>query len=178
MNCKEIEILMMKFIDKDINDFENLSLKQHLKTCKNCKEEFEILKKSIEIIEIKEDITPPKDFEKLVINKIKETRPKKQLKRSNLKYIIPGFILSSMLFITLYYLIWSYFLKESKFFLMTKSFIKPFISISYKTYNAFVGLVFDFAYEYYYFLILFVVVLYGLERLISIKLKEFRGEEA
>jgi predicted anti-sigma-YlaC factor YlaD len=60
----------MKFFDKELNDIEEAQLKQHLKNCKNCSEEFNSLKEIFDIVEQDSGIEPPEDFELQVMSRI------------------------------------------------------------------------------------------------------------
>lgn len=74
MKCNESQDLMMKFFDKNINDIEEAQLKQHIKNCNKCSEEFLSLKEIFSEIEQDSVIDPPEDFELQVMSRIeKET---------------------------------------------------------------------------------------------------------
>lgn len=75
MNCNQSQDTMMKFFDKDINDIEEAQLKNHLKTCKICSEEFKSLKEIFLDIEQIPEIEPPEDFELQVMNRIEKEVP-------------------------------------------------------------------------------------------------------
>ncbi|HEX2925431.1 MAG TPA: zf-HC2 domain-containing protein [Ruminiclostridium sp.] len=74
MNCNQSQNLMMKYFDRDLNDIEEAQLKQHLKSCSNCSEEFSNFKQIFTEIEQDPEIEPPEDFELQVMDRIeKET---------------------------------------------------------------------------------------------------------
>ncbi|MDF2984793.1 MAG: hypothetical protein K0R50_303 [Eubacterium sp.] len=74
MKCNESQVLMMKFFDRNINDIEEALLKQHIRTCTKCSEEFLSLKEIFSEIEQDSAIEPPEDFELQVMSRIeKET---------------------------------------------------------------------------------------------------------
>jgi len=70
MKCNDSENYMMKFFDKEMNDIEEAKLKQHLKSCTNCSEQFVSLKDIFSDIEQSSEIEPPEDFELQVMNRI------------------------------------------------------------------------------------------------------------
>ena len=72
MRCNDSQNFMMKFLDKEINDIEEAQLKQHLKTCTNCSEEFSNLKEVFSYIEEDTAIEPPDNFEHQVMSRIKK----------------------------------------------------------------------------------------------------------
>lgn len=70
MKCVDSHNFIMKFFDKELNDIEEAQLKQHLKNCKNCSEEFNSLKEIFDIVEQDSGIEPPEDFELQVMSRI------------------------------------------------------------------------------------------------------------
>jgi predicted anti-sigma-YlaC factor YlaD len=59
MQCKQIDELMMKYLDGNISELELEQLYRHNQKCAACAEEFEILKDAIFEIEELPDIEPP-----------------------------------------------------------------------------------------------------------------------
>ncbi|MCR4436218.1 MAG: zf-HC2 domain-containing protein [Clostridiales bacterium] len=70
MNCKASQDYMMKYFDGCGNDIESAQFKQHLKTCKNCSEEFENLNEAFNFLTQDNGVEPPLDFEANVMKKI------------------------------------------------------------------------------------------------------------
>ncbi|PYG85698.1 osteopetrosis-associated transmembrane protein 1 precursor [Ruminiclostridium sufflavum DSM 19573] len=70
MRCEDFRNHIMKFFDKELNDIEEAQLKQHLKICKNCSDEFNKLKEVIDFVEQDSEIEPPEDFELQVMSRI------------------------------------------------------------------------------------------------------------
>ena len=70
MKCVDSQNFIMKFFDKELNDIEEAQLKQHLKNCKHCYEEFNGLKEIFDIVEQDSGIEPPEDFEVQVMSRI------------------------------------------------------------------------------------------------------------
>jgi predicted anti-sigma-YlaC factor YlaD len=62
--------LIMKYYDGNANDLEKAQLRQHLKTCSKCNEEFESLKEIFNCLQEDNQIEPPKDFEEQVMKKV------------------------------------------------------------------------------------------------------------
>ena len=77
MTCNNAQTLMMKYFDKNINDIEEAQLKQHIKTCNNCTQEFTSLKDIFDLVEADtcEQIVPPVDFEVRVMDRLKKEVP-------------------------------------------------------------------------------------------------------
>lgn len=73
MKCNESQNYIMRFFDKDLNDIEQAKLKQHLKNCEKCSEEFSNLQQIFTEIEQDTDfLEPPEDFELQVMNRIEK----------------------------------------------------------------------------------------------------------
>ncbi len=72
MKCVDSQNFIMKFFDRELNDIEEAQLKQHLKICKNCSEEFTSLKEIFDIVEQDSGIEPPEGFELQVMNRIEQ----------------------------------------------------------------------------------------------------------
>ncbi len=70
MKCNDSQNYMMKFFDRELNDIEEAQLKQHLKICTACSEEFVGLKEIFAVVEQNSEIEPPEDFECQVMNRI------------------------------------------------------------------------------------------------------------
>ncbi len=72
MKCSEAQNYMMRYLDKELNAFEENHLEEHIETCEICSEEFAGLKEIFAGIE--NDLTviePPEDFELQVMNRIR-----------------------------------------------------------------------------------------------------------
>ena len=72
MRCNIVQEYMMKYFDKSINDIEEGQLKQHIKMCKKCADEFYSMQDMLTEIEADtQEIEPPENFELQVMNRIK-----------------------------------------------------------------------------------------------------------
>ncbi len=73
MNCNESQNYIMRYFDRDLNDIEQAKLKQHLKNCEKCSEEFTSMQQIFtEIEQDTEFLEPPEDFELQVLNRIEK----------------------------------------------------------------------------------------------------------
>ncbi len=73
MNCNESQNYIMRYFDRDLNDIEQAMLKQHLKSCEQCSEEFSSMQQIFtEIEQDTEFLEPPEDFELQVMNRIEK----------------------------------------------------------------------------------------------------------
>lgn len=103
MKCVDSKNYIMKFFDRELNDIEEAQLKQHLKTCKDCSEEFNSLKEIFDIVELEPEIEPPEDFEIQVMSRIaKETKMYKN-NNENTSFIYNILLVSvSLIFVTIF----------------------------------------------------------------------------
>lgn len=70
MNCQQWDETMMRYFDRLSNDIETAALKQHIKQCARCAEQFNQLNDILGSLEQAEEINLPKEFEKDVMSKI------------------------------------------------------------------------------------------------------------
>ena len=75
MSCEQHSESIMKYFDGTLNDIEIKELKQHIKTCGKCNEEFEELSTILGFIENDNFIEPPEDFEIQVMTRIQRLEP-------------------------------------------------------------------------------------------------------
>jgi uncharacterized membrane protein YiaA len=81
----------MKYFDGSVNDLEKQELKQHLKTCKKCCDEFESLKDIFNCLEEEDNhIEPPVDFEERVMEKVNEYETSRRKKVDGFLMLIYG----------------------------------------------------------------------------------------
>lgn len=70
MKCEDSQNLIMKYFDRELNDIEEAQMKQHIKNCKKCRDEFESLREIFSVVELETEIEPPEDFERQVMYRI------------------------------------------------------------------------------------------------------------
>ncbi len=94
MNCEKADLLIMKYMDGEINISEAKLLNSHLLGCKECKEGFKIYDLLLLDMEELDGVEAPYDFEKAVMVKITSLPKveKNQLysRRDKLKLIFGG----------------------------------------------------------------------------------------
>lgn len=95
MKCVDSQNLIMKFFDRELNDIEEAQLKQHLKTCKKCSENFNSLKEIFNIVEQDPGIEPPEDFEAQVMYRI-TNEEKVYTKHSDINQFVYNILLTSI----------------------------------------------------------------------------------
>ncbi len=62
MNCREAKVLFSEFHDEELNQEISRAMKEHLASCRECKEEYEDLKKSVKILEKLTPLEAPRDY--------------------------------------------------------------------------------------------------------------------
>ncbi len=98
MTCNEMDQKLMQYFDGELNDLDTYQLKQHVKSCDGCMEQYDMLSDIIICMEETPLVEPPEGFERRVMNKIEKlTNVKEKLLNQFLKV---GFtILVTMLLI-------------------------------------------------------------------------------
>lgn len=96
MSCQNCSEAMMRFFDGNLNDIETAQMKQHLKTCQKCSDEFESLNSILCVLETDSIIEPPQDFEEQVMAKINGLEPESKKNFRVLVYGIPIVLVISL----------------------------------------------------------------------------------
>jgi len=98
MKCNDSQNFIMKYFDRELNDIEEAQMKQHLKVCKNCSDEFESLKEIFNVIEQGPEIEPPEDFERQVMYRIEHETEMYRKSTANNNFVY-GILLIALSFI-------------------------------------------------------------------------------
>ena len=176
MTCNNAQTLMMKYFDKNINDIEEAQLKQHIKTCNNCTQEFTSLKDIFDLVEADtcEKILPPADFEVQVMSRIKKELPLYSKYNGDNSYVynILAIALSFVFFILLGGLLLEVTKSPLNFIVMIQDFFSTAIQYISLIFNAFKGIVIATvavavsAYQnYYYVYIVLAILLFVIQRI-------------
>lgn len=176
MTCNNAQTLMMKYFDKNINDIEEAQLKQHIKTCNNCTQEFTSLKDIFDLVEADncEKILPPADFEVQVMSRIKKEVPLYSKYNGDNSYVynILAIALSFVFFILLGGLLLEVTKSPLNFIVMIQDFFSTAIQYISLIFNAFKGIVIATvavavsAYQnYYYVYIVLAILLFVIQRI-------------
>jgi len=78
MKCREAIEAMMKYFDGEINDIDSYRLKQHIKNCSVCSEQYSLLSDAIDYIESQPLLDPEEGFEECVMEEIGQIFIKKK----------------------------------------------------------------------------------------------------
>lgn len=184
MNCSQSQAYMMKYFDKEINDIEEAQLKQHLKTCSNCSEEFTGLKDIFTQVEQLPGIDPPEDFELQVMNRIQnETKMfKKPTTETAYVYNILLIVLSLSFVTLLGSIVWDTLIHPLDMFKeawLITDLLKQFYSAAISTFKGIaitvVGVATSLYKTYYYAYILLGILLLVIQKIFITMLKDNRG---
>ncbi len=104
MNCNLNQEYMMKYLESSANDIESAQFKQHLKTCISCKKEFEEMEKVFEVLNAREIVEPPQNFEAGIMSKIRNFESvKKKVKDTRIAFMyMGGTIILTILFMLIF----------------------------------------------------------------------------
>ncbi|MEN8904583.1 MAG: zf-HC2 domain-containing protein [Clostridiales bacterium] len=175
MKCQSASNLLMRYIDNELNDLEKLELEHHIKDCRSCCKEFEAMEYMIEMIDLKEDISPPDNFEELVMGKIKNENSISKYKKINYqKHIIFLAALFTLMIVT-YKTLWALVLSKFEVFKAFEIVINNTFKIVFNSYSIIIEVIFKFAYDYYYVIVLLIVMIYAICQLIFVKIREYRA---
>ena len=99
MNCEMSKSYIMKYFDGEGNDIEEVQFRQHLKSCKNCSDEFRSMEAIFSALGAQTDIEPPANFEAMVMDKVGIIE--KQRKEKNSRWLVLIYNAATMLSIIL-----------------------------------------------------------------------------
>lgn len=96
MNCNTANEYMMAYFDKETDDIKNAQLKQHLKVCKSCSDEFEKINEIFVFLENDSEIEPPSGFENAVMDKINSHEEERKIKTDRILIAVYGFVTTAI----------------------------------------------------------------------------------
>ncbi len=176
MTCNNAQTIMMKYFDRNINDIEEAQLKQHMKTCNNCTQEFTSLKDIFDLVEADtcETIVPPADFEVQVMSRLKKEVPLYSKYNGDNSYVynILAIALSFVFVILLGGLLLEVTKSPLNFIVMIQDFFSAAIQYVSLIFDAFKGIIIATvgvavsAYQnYYYVYIVLAILLFVIQRI-------------
>lgn len=99
MRCSDANGLIMKYFDHEINDIDNLKLKQHLRTCCRCRLEIANYRNIFEEMQEIALVEPPDDLEEKVMKKVSAIGASRR--RKNDRIAMSLFIVGNLLLVIL-----------------------------------------------------------------------------
>lgn len=105
MTCRDSGDFMMRYFDGETNDIETAQLKQHLKTCKKCSEEYENLNEVFSFLETDIEIEPPQDFEASVMSRINVFELERKKKTERALFILYGAATAVLAALSIFFII-------------------------------------------------------------------------
>lgn len=100
LDCKIANSYMMKYLDNNLTEIQKIALDEHLKTCDECMEIFNIYSE-IADEEIIQNVEIPEKFELEVMEKIESIKPKYLMEKHNNKILSYAIISFSSIFISI-----------------------------------------------------------------------------
>ncbi|MFQ6066383.1 MAG: anti-sigma factor family protein [bacterium] len=79
MKCKRIRRKLVAYLDGELEEKQNLSTKEHLTKCRECKKEVDLLSKSLCLLKDQQRLKPSEDFEANLWGRIHSAEEKKLL---------------------------------------------------------------------------------------------------
>lgn len=74
MDCNEVKINMDRYIEKNLNKIDEISLEKHLNQCNLCKGEFKDMEYVFSVLNEPITIKPPANFTDKIMNKINRNK--------------------------------------------------------------------------------------------------------
>jgi predicted anti-sigma-YlaC factor YlaD len=181
MNCELSKEYIMKHFDGERNDIEEAQLKQHLKSCSSCNDEFNCMEEIFKAIETQTEVEPPANFEAMVMEKvgvIEKQRSETYSKRIVLLYNAATVISIILLLVFVADLkqvsLFNAFQKISEYFSSFSSATSAVLGVVNDIFRLIGGALFvvlDVAFSifksYYYVFLALVVMLFAIQRLLN-----------
>lgn len=90
MSCEKFSDLLMKFFDGNISTTEDESLKEHIKSCVDCRTEFNSLNEIFNCYEEDNTVEPPEGFEASVMERVREYEDQRRKRVDRYLMVIYG----------------------------------------------------------------------------------------
>ena len=181
MNCEMSKEYIMKYFDGEHNDIEEVQLKQHLKSCSSCSDEFNCMEEIFKALETQTEVEPPANFEAMVMEKvgvIEKLRSETYSKRIVLLYNAATVVSILLLLVFVADLkqvsVFNAFEKISEYFSSFSSATSAVLGVVNDIFRLIGGalyVVMDVAFSifksYYYIFLALVVILFAIQKLLN-----------
>lgn len=181
MNCDLSKERMMKYFDGELDGLEEVRLRQHLKNCKSCSDEFGCMESIFASLGKQPDIEPPSNFEAMVMEKVAIVEEKRNEKNSRrLVLIYNGATLLSIVLLLIFVAdlkqvsVFSAFKQVGEYFRSFSSATSAVLGVVHDIFRVIGGalwVVADVAVSifktYYYIFLAMVVLLFAIQRLLN-----------
>lgn len=108
MNCMQCSELMMRHYDGTLNDIETAQMKQHLKICRQCGQDFEQLDELLNFLETDNTIIPPDDFTAQVMKRVEKYEALRKAKSAKWRmYLYNGIAIACTFLLIIYAAVYS-----------------------------------------------------------------------
>lgn len=88
MNCENSNVYLMKYFDEELNEIEEAQMRQHLKACVKCNEEFSCMSEIFSAMRASGTAEPPEGFEAGVMEKVKMIEKARREADSNMLILL------------------------------------------------------------------------------------------
>ena len=88
MKCSEVKFNLISFINKELSEQENNKIQNHLQICNDCKNEYDLLIKTYDLLKTSENLEPSEDFLQKLHQKIEQEKSKKVSEKFFLRTLI------------------------------------------------------------------------------------------
>ncbi|MCR4443366.1 MAG: DUF4349 domain-containing protein [Peptococcaceae bacterium] len=89
MDCKHIKSVLSEYLDEALTAEEAALVKAHLDDCPECRDEYEQLRQTVQVLSSLEEVIPPAGFRRELRRQLEEAVLDKLSKRFSLKSLIP-----------------------------------------------------------------------------------------
>ncbi len=89
MDHGRVKELLSDYIDGDLGEKERQDVEEHLERCKECCEEFEQLKKTVNVLSGFQELKAPKDFESKINDRLKKRVRRRDRDTTPLSHKVP-----------------------------------------------------------------------------------------
>lgn len=171
MSCEQTNEYIMKYLDGTLNDIENAQLKQHTKTCMNCRQQFNDLCMIFDALEDAEPIEPPMDFEAQVMKRIASQKAAEKERNANIAAFLYNIALSlSIVLLTAFVINLNNSVSFSGILLMLQDALSGVYDFVFSLFTTFVGINKALLEEYYQlFAALFLLLFAGQQTVLLMK---------
>ena len=70
MNCRRVASLLSAYIDGELNGVEMLAIREHLSGCETCREDYESLRATKQLLSRMPNVSPREDFARAILNRL------------------------------------------------------------------------------------------------------------
>lgn len=104
MQCREIKKIISLYLDDCLSWEETKAVKQHLKNCTRCRQEFSSFEKVIRTIKLLNEISIPEDFQRKLHQKLNAIKRKRLKMKQYILFLPAGAVAALFIFLTIHFM--------------------------------------------------------------------------